>query len=81
MLFNLPKLNGNSISKITVILALFLVLNASSALSWTNKDLKLNELSKVSVVITDNMDDGCWTNIGEVQRYAEDSLRARDVNV
>ena len=31
-------------------------------------------MSQITVIIDDNAIDGCWTNIGEVKRYAEDKL-------
>ena len=31
-------------------------------------------IMNVAVVLTDNATDGCWTNLGETKRYAEDKL-------
>lgn len=79
MHFKLSKLKKNSLSKITVILGLFFASNASAA--FIAPELKINELSTVTVKIDDQMQDGCWTNLGEVKRYLEDKLRNRGVNV
>ena len=31
--------------------------------------------------MVDNVADGCWTNLGEVETYAEDQLRLRDYDL
>ena len=36
---------------------------------------------KVVVGICDEAKDGCWTNLGEVKRYAEDKLMLKGANV
>ena len=51
-----------------------LLMFATQASAWVSKGFIPANVSLVSVVIYDNAGDGCWTNIGEVKRYAEDKL-------
>ena len=66
---------------ITLILSLSLGL-ATTAFSnskfdnWTYSDLP-----PLAVALDDQATGGCWTNIGEVQTYAEDKLRVAGANV
>jgi hypothetical protein len=53
------------------------LLIASMTASYANKiapQFTPNNIMSVAVVINDNAIDGCWTNLGEVKRYAEDKL-------
>lgn len=49
----------------------FLVSDPASA--WTNEDFRIAG-KQVQVYLYDSVADGCWTNLGEVRRYAEDKL-------
>ena len=44
--------------------------------NWTYSDLP-----PIEVAVYDDATGGCWTNIGEVQRYAEDKLRMAGADV
>lgn len=41
----------------------------------------LTDILKTQVEIRDYLQNGCWTNLGEVKAYAEDKLRLRGVEV
>ena len=57
------------------------VLYGSQASAWVSQDFKLSNVDEINVKIVDQADDGCWTNIGEVKRYAEDKLELAGHNV
>ncbi len=47
----------------------------ASARAWIMEDLVSPEkFESVTIVISDQAVDGCWTNIGEAKTYAEDKL-------
>ena len=50
------------------------VLFGSQASAWVSKGFKPNKVSQIAIVVKDDATNGCWTNIGEVKRYAEDKL-------
>lgn len=52
----------------------FLATTSSAAILPT--DLNPTNFGEISVVITDDASDGCWTNLGEVETYAGDKLRS-----
>ena len=56
-----------------LITAMF-VLFGSQASAWVSKGFKPNKVSQIAIVVQDDATNGCWTNIGEVKRYAEDKL-------
>jgi hypothetical protein len=51
-----------------------LLMFATQASAWVSKQFIPSNVSLITVVIEDNANDGCWTNIGEVKRYTEDKL-------
>ena len=58
----------------TLITAVMFVVFGSQASAWVSKQFKPNKASSITVEIHDGALEGCWTNIGEVKRYAEDKL-------
>lgn len=46
-----------------------------------NKRPDLTVFPELSIQILDGAKNGCWTNIGEVRRYAKDKLELAGVNV
>ena len=68
--------------KLTLLILSFILGLATTAFSsnkfdnWTYSDLP-----PIQVVLFDQATGGCWTNIGEVQTYAEDKLRMSGVDV
>ena len=62
-------------------IAVMFVLYGSQASAWVSQDFKLSNVDEINVKIVDQADDGCWTNIGEVKRYAEDKLELAGYNV
>ena len=63
-----------------LITAMF-VLFGSQASAWVSKGFKPNKVSQIAIVVQDDATNGCWTNIGEVKRYAEDKLELAGHNV
>ena len=61
--------------------ASILMLFATQASAWVSQDFKPSNVDEMNVKIKDQADDGCWTNIGEVKRYAEDKLELAGYNV
>ena len=57
------------------------VLFGSQASASVFKDFVPANISKIHIEIVDQATEGCWTNIGEVKRYAEDKLRLAGFNV
>ena len=47
---------------------------ATQASAFVSKGFIPANVSQITVIINDQANDGCWTNIGEVKRYAEDKL-------
>lgn len=45
------------------------------------RSFSLTDIVKTRVEIRDYLQNGCWTNLGEVKAYAEDKLRLRGVEV
>ena len=73
------KIRDESMRLIALILMLIapsLALSNAKFDSWT-----YSELPPIEVALFDNATGGCWTNIGEVQRYAEDKLRMAGADV
>ena len=58
-----------------------LLMFATQASAFVSKGFIPANVSQIHVVINDSASDGCWTNIGEVKRYAEDKLRLAGFNV
>lgn len=54
--------------------AILFVLFGSQASAFVSKDFKPSNVSQIHIIINDLANDGCWTNISEVKRYAEDKL-------
>ena len=48
-----------------------LLMFATQASAWVSKQFVPSNVSKITVKISDQANDGCWTNICEVKRYAE----------
>jgi len=63
---------GNKMKKLLLTASLLML--ATQASAWVSKDFVPNKLGEIRVTINDNAQDGCWTNIGEVKRYAKDKL-------
>lgn len=61
-------------------LILALLLPVPGAFAWTNPEFRIAN-KNISVELNDDVSDGCWTNLGEVRRYAEDKLSNADANV
>ena len=57
-----------------ILLTASLLFFATQASAWVTKQFVPNNVSLINVIIGDQANDGCWTNIGEVKRYAEDKL-------
>ena len=57
-----------------LLLTASLLMLATQASAWVSKGFIPANVSLVSVDIKDQASNGCWTNIGEVKRYAEDKL-------
>ena len=57
-----------------IVYAASLLMFATQASAWVSKQFVPSNVSKITVEISDQANDGCWTNIGEVKRYAEDKL-------
>ena len=51
-----------------------LLMFATQASAWVSKGFVPAKVDIFTVDIDDQANDGCWTNIGEVKRYAEDKL-------
>jgi hypothetical protein len=51
-----------------------LLMFATQASAFVSKGFIPANVSQIHVIINDYASDGCWTNIGEVKRYAEDKL-------
>ena len=70
---------GNKMKKLLLTASLLMLATEVSA--WVTKDFVPANVSKINVGISDSASDGCWTNIGEVKRYAEDKLELAGFNV
>lgn len=57
-----------------IVYAASLLMFATQASAFVIKGFIPANVSQITVIIDDNATDGCWTNIGEVKRYAEDKL-------
>ena len=57
-----------------ILLTVFLLMLTTQASAWVSKGFVPKNVSQITVNISDQANDGCWTNIGEVKRYAEDKL-------
>lgn len=55
-------------------ITIMFVLLGSQASAWVSKGFVPANVSQITVNIDDQASDGCWTNLGEVKRYAEDKL-------
>ena len=64
-----------------LLIAVMFVLFGSQASASVFKDFVPANISKIHIEIVDRATEGCWTNIGEVKRYAEDKLRLAGFNV
>ena len=51
-----------------------LLMLATQASAFVSKGFIPANVSQITVIINDQANDGCWTNIGEVKRYVEDKL-------
>ena len=58
-----------------------LLMFATQASAWVSKGFVPSNVDEMNVKIMDQANDGCWTNIGEVKRYAEDKLELAGHNV
>lgn len=58
---------------LTTLCLLFASMTASYAFQVV-KQFTPSNVDSVAVSIADGADNGCWTNLGEVKRYAEDKL-------
>lgn len=57
-----------------IFLIVSLLIFATQASAWVSKQFIPESVSLITVTVDDQAKDGCWTNIGEVKRYAEDKL-------
>ena len=57
-----------------IVYAASLLMFATQASAWVSKGFVPAKVDIFTVDIDDQANDGCWTNIGEVKRYAEDKL-------
>lgn len=64
-----------------LLIAVMFVLFGSQVSASVFKDFVPANISKIHIEIVDRATEGCWTNIGEVKRYAEDKLRLAGFNV
>ncbi|MDC0095791.1 hypothetical protein OAI58_05855 [Amylibacter sp.] len=64
-----------------LLLTASLLMLTTQASAWVSKGFVPANVYKVNVLINDSASDGCWTNIGEVKRYAEDKLELAGFNV
>jgi hypothetical protein len=64
-----------------LLLTASLLMLTTQASAWVSKGFVPANVYKVNVLIADSASDGCWTNIGEVKRYAEDKLELAGFNV
>ena len=53
----------------------------SQASAWVSKEFIPSNVDTINVKIIDDAKEGCWTNISEVKRYAEDKLELAGHNV
>ena len=62
------------------LLVLALIFSTQAAFAWTNSDFRIAN-KNIELSISDDASDGCWTNLGEVRRYAGDKLSNAGANV
>jgi hypothetical protein len=64
-----------------LLIILLLTFFSTQASAWVSKGFVPANVSLITVNIDDQANDGCWTNIGEVKRYAEDKLELAGLKV
>ena len=64
-----------------LLIAVMFVFYGSQASAWVSKEFTPSNVDEINVQIVDDAGEGCWTNIGEVKRYAEDKLELAGHNV
>lgn len=62
------------------LLILACLLPVHAAFAWTNPDFRIAR-KNIEISISDDATDGCWTNLGEVRRYAGDKISNAGANV
>lgn len=62
------------------ILVIAIIFSTQAALAWTNPDFRIAN-KNIEISIADDATDGCWTNLGEVRRYAGDKFSNAGANV
>ena len=62
------------------ILVIAIIFSTQAALAWTNPDFRIAN-KNIEISISDDATDGCWTNLGEVRRYAGDKFSNAGANV
>ena len=62
-------------------LLFFVQVNSVSAFNFDSDFILKRDTKKVAVLISDSATGGCWTNLIESKKYAEDKLTLSGVNV
>ncbi|MGC6520153.1 MAG: hypothetical protein ACON37_09050 [Candidatus Puniceispirillaceae bacterium] len=62
------------------LLVVAIILSTQTAFAWTNPDFRIAN-KNIEISLADDVTDGCWTNLGEVRRYAGDKLSNAGANV
>ena len=62
-------------------LLFFMQVNSVSAFNFDSDFILKRDTKKVAVLISDSATGGCWTNLIESKKYAEDKLTLSGVNV
>jgi len=62
------------------LLVIALIFSTQAASAWTSSEFRIAN-KNIEVQIDDDATDGCWTNLGEVTRYAGDKLSVAGANV
>ena len=67
--------------RVLLTLLLFIQVNPVSAFIFDNDFVLKRDTKKVAVFISDSATGGCWTNLLESKKYAEDKLTLSGANV
>ena len=65
--------------RIAVILVFYLF--ALPCQAELNANFKLSSTTSVFVQLSDDAEDGCWTNLRETREYVEEKLRSKGANI
>ena len=70
----------NLIKSIAVTVAVLLT-TSSAANAWYAASANPTSIGTITVVLVDNANEACWTNLREAREYAEEKLKIKGYNV